>query len=321
MTRLRVGLAVVLAILAAVPVARAATPLPPPRLNEEQAVDILLEEDGVPRLVSRYPADSIVTEGTYEPRYRDWTVKAWSGPAGQIVLGRVDDATGLVEVAWTGPQVAWPMARGGEGAFGGKRLSASPCGSASARCSSSAWPTFAACARYATSTCSCSSRSRSRCGSSTRAGSSPACRSSIPSCSTSWAACCGWVLAIVRRPPHGPCGPWALAATVFLCGFRGSRRQLERDRRGYSGVIGAHRIASGQAPYGHFPRRGDVRASDRNGRVTLRIQENGRCEGQNEHGDTYGPVAYEAYLPGYAISGGRGRATSCTLHTSRRPST
>ena len=38
----------------------------------------------------------------------------------------------------------------------------------------------------------------------------------------------------------------------------------------------------------------------------LRIQTNGRCEKQNEHGDTYGPVAYEAYLPGYAFFGWKG---------------
>ena len=42
-------------------------------------------------------------------------VKAWSGQAGQIVLGKVDDGTGVVTEAWTGPQVAWTMARGGAG--------------------------------------------------------------------------------------------------------------------------------------------------------------------------------------------------------------
>ena len=42
-------------------------------------------------------------------------------------------------------------------------------------------------------------------------------------------------------------------------------------------------------------------------RVVLRIQENGRCEGQNAHGDTYGPVTYQGYLPGYAIFGWQGK--------------
>ena len=38
------------------------------------------------------------------------------------MLGKVDDRTGAVTEAWTGPQVAWSMARGGAGAFGGKTI-------------------------------------------------------------------------------------------------------------------------------------------------------------------------------------------------------
>ena len=34
-----------------------------------------------------------------------------------------------------------------------------------------------------------------------------------------------------------------------------------------------------------------------------RIQTNGRCETANPLGDTYGPVSYLAYIPGYAIFG------------------
>jgi hypothetical protein len=41
---------------------------------------------------------------------------------------------------------------------------------------------------------------------------------------------------------------------------------------GYSGVIGADRLMDGTPLYGHFPK-------------------------DDEHGDTYGPVAYEAYVP------------------------
>ncbi len=44
-----------------------------------------------------------------------WTVDVFSGAAGEIATGTVDDATGLVLSAWTGPQVAWAMARGGAG--------------------------------------------------------------------------------------------------------------------------------------------------------------------------------------------------------------
>ena len=87
---------------------------------------VLLEEEGVRAWVARYPRESLATEGEYDAEHRDWTVKAWSGDAGQIVLGHVDDLTGLVEDAWTGPQVAWPMARGSDGAFGGERLNSLP---------------------------------------------------------------------------------------------------------------------------------------------------------------------------------------------------
>ena len=55
-----------------------------------------------------------------------------------------------------------------------------------------------------------------------------------------------------------------------------SRRAQRRDSNvidvGYAGVIGADRLADGDKPYGDFPK-------------------------DNEHGDTYGPVTYAAYVP------------------------
>ena len=47
-------------------------------------------------------------------------MKIWWGKAGEIAQGKVDDASGVVTEAWTGPQVAWTMARGYKGAFGGE---------------------------------------------------------------------------------------------------------------------------------------------------------------------------------------------------------
>src|SRR5205807_4542673 len=46
--------------------------------------------------------------------------------AGEIATGRVDDATATVTEAWTGPQVAWKMARGYKGAFGGDKINSYP---------------------------------------------------------------------------------------------------------------------------------------------------------------------------------------------------
>jgi hypothetical protein len=77
-----------------------------------------------------------------------------------------------------------------------------------------------------------------------------------------------------RLVPWAP--TWALAfALVALVGFRVGLNMANSNvvDVGYSGVIGAHRIAHGQTLYqGDFP-------SD------------------NEHGDTYGPVNYLAYVP------------------------
>ena len=45
-------------------------------------------------------------------------MKIWWGEAGEIAEGKVDDASAVVTESWTGPQVAWKMARGYKGAFG-----------------------------------------------------------------------------------------------------------------------------------------------------------------------------------------------------------
>ncbi len=110
-------------------------------------------------------------------------------------------------------------------------------------------------------------------------------------------------------PPVWPV--WLLAAaTVFLGGFRIGLNLSDSNviDVGYSGVIGAQRIASGQSPYGHFPvEAGKPCSGEINGSYPYRIQTNGRCEAADPQGDTYGPVAYEAYLPGYALIGWKGK--------------
>ena len=143
-------------------------------------------------------------------------------------------------------------------------------------------------------------------------GSSRACRSCTPCCSTSWAHAVDRACATARRRVPARVAGLAARRGDDLPGRLSHRARLGDAKVidvGYSGVIGAHRIASGQAPYGHFPLEDgpECGPADRNGRVVLRIQENGRCEGQNAHGDTYGPVTYQAYLPGYAIFGWKGK--------------
>src|SRR5215510_6218845 len=67
------------------------------------------------------PAQRLV-EPSFDKGRRVWTIKVWSGPAGEVATGKVDDTSGAVLEAWTGPQVAWKMARGGKGAFGGRQI-------------------------------------------------------------------------------------------------------------------------------------------------------------------------------------------------------
>jgi hypothetical protein len=104
-----------------------------------------------------------------------------------------------------------------------------------------------------------------------------------------------------------------LAASLFLVGLRlGLNVQTQRSviDVGYAGVIGADRILSGQAPYGRMPQAGSLKPcgpADGNGEVRLRIQANGRCEASNPRGDTYGPVAYVAYVPAVAAFGWSGK--------------
>ena len=106
---------------------------------------------------------------------------------------------------------------------------------------------------------------------------------------------------------------WVLvAATVFLGGFRIGLnvRASNVIDVGYAGVIGADRIWHGESPYDHFPVEEDRRKcgpADAAGEVRERVQTNGRCESANGRGDTYGPVSYLAYLPGYLAFGWSGK--------------
>jgi hypothetical protein len=129
-----------------------------------------------------------------------------------------------------------------------------------------------------------------------------------------------WIGVRNRGTPGAPRWPvWVLlGATIFLAGFR-IGLNVERSNVidvGYSGVIGAQRIVNGQAPWGNFPvekttpQGKALKAcgpADASGEIRNWIQTNGRCESANPLGDTYGPVAYEAYIPGYLALGWSGK--------------
>ena len=116
------------------------------------------------------------------------------------------------------------------------------------------------------------------------------------------------------RAAHPRWPVWALAAaTLFLVGFRVGLN-IDQGRTvidvGYAGVIGADRILDGRAPYGAMPVTDDrtpCGPSGADGEIRERIQSNGRCESANPSGDTYGPVAYLAYVPSVLVFGWSGR--------------
>lgn len=322
--RLAAVAAAVLGVLAVASSASAAgTPPAPlgPRLTEQQATRALLAKEKVKDWVGRYPKRSLITQARYRGGYRDWTVHVWSGQAGEIARGFVDDRTGGVTEAWTGPQVAWLMARGDDAAFGGKQINRLV-----------VW--LPLCVIFLLGLADLRR---------------PLCLRNLDlvvllSFSVSlWYFNAGriftsvplvypplvyllvrtvWIGARGRAQASSPAvwPVWLLAAaTIFLAGFRVGLdlRSSNVIDVGYSGVIGAQRIAGGEAPYGHFPREvgKSCAPADREGRTAYRIQTNGRCEAADEHGDTYGPIAYEAYLPGYWALGWKGKGDE--LHAAR----
>jgi hypothetical protein len=106
------------------------------------------------------------------------------------------------------------------------------------------------------------------------------------------------MLALLRRAqgsgPHPPSrppslrllvpAPWLALGVIFLLGFRIGLNVTDSNviDVGYAGVIGASKIAHDEPLYGNWP-------------------------STNEHGDTYGPVNYEAYVPFQQIFGWSGK--------------
>jgi hypothetical protein len=284
------------------------------RLTEQQALRIFEREPKVADWLDRYPPRP-ATSAEYDVAKEEWTVKVWSGEAGQIALGKIDDRTGSVREAWTGPQVAWTMARGGTGAFGGKTIN-------------TAWVWLAFCGVFLLGLADFRRLRSIRNLDLLVLLSFTVSLRFFNEGEVLWSAPlayppllyllarCVWI-ARRDRPPHAsrPLWPvWLLtAAAIFLVGFRiGLNVEAPRSTIdvGFAGVIGGHRIANGQMPYGNMPEQGDLKPcgpADANGEIRERIQTNGRCEASNGRGDTYGPVSYLAYVPAYAVFGWTGK--------------
>ena len=294
------------------------TPLAPtiqPRhLTPDRAIAKFLAEPKVAGWLTRYPKRGRTTDATFKESDSSWHVNVWWGKAGEIATGSVDDATGEVTEAWTGPQVAWGMARGGPGAFGGKKINSYPvwlafCGIFLLGLVDWRRPlTLRTLDLFALLSFSVSLWFFNR----------GHIFASAPLAYPPLVYLIGrglWIGITGRATPGRTVWPvWLLlAVTAFGAGFRATEfnhRNSNVIDVGYSGVIGAQRIVNGEWPYGHMPVEESLKAcgpADASGEIRNRIQTNGRCESANPRGDTYGPVAYEAYIPAYLALGWSGK--------------
>jgi hypothetical protein len=264
--------------------------------------------------LDRYPPRPD-TDAEFDRDRRRWRVDVWSGDAGEVAKGVVDDATGQVVEAWTGPQVAWQMARGRPGAFGGETIGS--------------WPVWLVLSgvflvgladlRRPLALRNLDLLALLSFGVSLVFFNRGEIFRSVPLAYPPLLYLllrCGWIGFRGRAltPARALLPTWLLvAACVFLLGFRAAVN-LDTPRSvidvGYAGVIGASRVLDGMAPYGHMPVEDDLKPCgkpDTEGRTRDRIQTNGRCESSNPRGDTYGPAVYLAYVPAVAAFGWSGR--------------
>ncbi len=283
------------------------------RLNEEQATRAALAHSKVRDWLERYDGRRLTDDAELDGETGLWTVKVWApGEAGQIALVKLEDATSEVTEAWTGPQVAWKMARGYDGAFGRKINDPA------------IWIGF--CALFFIGLANWQKPLSIRNldllvllsfsislwffnrGEIFRA---------MPLVYPPLLYLLGrmaWIGWKGRGSPGRTVWPvWLLlAATVFTAGFKIGLNIRDSNviDVGYAGVIGAQRLVDqGEVPYGHMPEDEGRECGDpdADGYVRERIQTNGRCESANGRGDTYGPVSYAAYVPGFLAFGWTGK--------------
>ena len=245
---------------------------------------------GVPRIAEMLRRHPGHTAEAYQKGATRWQVSFFERerrgqPREEIGQVLIDDATGRVVEAWTGFQVAWTMARGYDGAFG--RVVTSP------------WIWIPLSVLFVLPFVDPRRWRRwlhldllvlSAFSVSLAFFNQGDIGVSVPLAYPLLAYLLVRMLCIaVRRTDPEPVRilvpiAWIAVATVFLLGFRVGLNVTSSNviDVGYAGVIGADRLADGNPLHGRFP-------SD------------------NEHGDTYGPVTYAAYVPFEQLSPWSGR--------------
>src|ERR1043165_922872 len=95
-------------ILAGPALASGGKPLGPPdqRLSKAAATKIFLQDTKVADWLAHYPRKDRQVEASFDKGRRIWTVRVWSGPAGEGALGKGDDTSGALPEGWPAPPVA-----------------------------------------------------------------------------------------------------------------------------------------------------------------------------------------------------------------------
>ncbi|MEJ7783225.1 MAG: hypothetical protein WKF96_00380 [Solirubrobacteraceae bacterium] len=248
------------------------------RLTPQRVLDIAREVPEIADMLGRHRG---FTEEAYQKGTSRWQVSYFdperrNEARKEIGQVHIDDASGNVLEAWTGFQVAWTMARGYPGAFG--------------RAVTSPWIWIPLSVLFVLpfvnprrwrSWMHVDLLVLSAFSVSLAFFSASTIGISVPLVYPLLIYLLIRMLAVALRRGPAPSSPpllvpiaWLAVATVFLIGFRIGLNATNSNviDVGYASVIGADRLADGEPLYGHFPT-------------------------DNEHGDTYGPVVYEAYVP------------------------
>ena len=262
------GALLLLLAMAILPAAAAAS-----RVSEAEAIRVA---DRDPKVVEQREENPALTSSASMVD-GNWEVGYFVGD-GEVALVIVDPATGLVRESWTGYQVAWKMARGYPGAFGHKL--------------NAPYVFLPLCALFLVGLLDWRRPwriasldllvllgfgvsnwffNRAEIGVSVPLQYPPLLYLLLRAL---------WIGLRGRGEGLRPVWPvaWLLIAALFLVGFRTGLNLADSGAIdvGYAGVVGADRIAHGEALYDNFP--DDI-----------------------SEGDTYGPAAYLAYVPFEAI--------------------
>jgi hypothetical protein len=260
-----------------IPVPVAASSVPPVgrRLSSDQVLALAQRLPKMRAVRAGYPGSF---GGAYLKGPLHWQV-SYFARGGKKEIGQViiDDVSGRVLEQWTGFQIAWSMARGYPGAFG--------------RHVNSLYVWLPLCLLFVVAFVN-PRRWRSMLhldllvllsfSVSLAFFNHAHIYASVPLAYPPLLYLLARMLWIALRRPSGPRpplrllvpAPWLAIGVLFLVGFRIGLNVTDSNviDVGYAGPIGAQRIVDGRALYGSYP-------------------------ADNEHGDTYGPVAYESYVP------------------------